>query len=135
MCDNDFHSSLVYQKLDKIIVLLDYRYMNPNVSQLDPKLKETYDRVMGFKVSGTQTQQPAPAGQSPLGGAQPQPLQPVQPAAPAPEPTIVNVAPETVIKANQPGKKGLSPVVFAVLGLIFLAAYTFLWLKVFNVTF
>lgn len=104
--------------------------MNPNVSQLDPKLKETYDRVMGFKVPGAQTQQPAAQPVS-----QPQPQVQAQQAAPAPEPTIVNVAPQTVIKANQPAKKGMSPVVFVVLGLLFLAAYTFLWLKVFNVGF
>jgi hypothetical protein len=78
--------------------------MNPKtVNDLDPKLKETYERVMGTSLGGnpatppapTMETQPAPqpepelqpqlepesqpAGQSPLGGAQPE-----TPAAPSP---------------------------------------------------
>ena len=103
--------------------------MNPNVSQLDPKLKETYDRVMGFKVPNAPQAAQQPAAQAPA----PQPQ--AQTPTPVTQPTIVNVAPEAMIKANQPAKKGLPPVAFAGLGLLFLAAYTFLWLKVFNVGF
>ena len=83
--------------------------MNPkSINDLDPKLKETYERVMGTSFAGGQTVVPPtmetqpvsqPAGQSPLGGAQqeiqaqekPEPQVQVEtPATPSNEDTTVS---------------------------------------------
>lgn len=123
--------------------------MNPNVAQsLDPKLKETYDRVMGTHVNSSP--QPKPIEPTPPSPIQNKPFEPT-PAMPgnvgAPEPVgpttqvFVAATPDTgaTVKVTpgqtpfkQPGK-GISPIIFIVLGLVFFVAYTVIWLKVFSI--
>ncbi|HZQ29692.1 MAG TPA: hypothetical protein VFA93_01270 [Patescibacteria group bacterium] len=111
--------------------------MNPSQQNLDPKLKEAYDRVMG-----TQIPQPGGTGSpSPVAQAQPQP-QP-QKAEEHPAPASSGPQPIININSNQPGAKpqqvqkakgkGISPVVLITLGLLFFGGYTFIWLKVFKI--
>lgn len=112
--------------------------MNPTAQTLDPKLKETYDRVMGTQLPPQPDQKPQPA---------PQPAQEVHlpveniPPAPTPTPPPVAAEPEMVnINATVPqhvapaavSKKKFSPIIFVVAGAGFLLIYTFIWLKVFK---
>lgn len=125
--------------------------MNPTTQgQLDPKLKETYDRVMGsqFTVpaappkspvmpsasippSPVQTQTPAQTVQAPL----PSSGQAIPASAPAQvfvaSPATPNGSKTTVVK-NPSGKK-ISPVIFIILGIAFFAVYAVVWLKVFRI--
>lgn len=146
--------------LDKIFKLLDYKYMNPNLGTLDPKLKETYDRVMGADV-GARLQGEA----ADKGGTSSQPDQKTQPApqvqptkevhlpvehnaaVPTPPPATPEPAPQeesqtemvninaTVSQAKPAAvvsKKKSSPVIFIVAGVGFFLLYTVIWLKVFK---
>lgn len=85
--------------------------MNPkNLSHLDPKLKEAYERVMGTSV-------PAPAQ-----------------ALPSPAPVVstpVQETPQNQVVANKK-REGLSPILVGVAVILFFAAYTIIWIKVFN---
>lgn len=137
--------------------------MDPKLSQLDPKLKEAYDRVLtGQNAQSAQTpaplQNPVPQQPTPNAQAQPQPQtiiqptpttsQPIQPQAqpqpnvnpimPTPQATNINGAvsfnaaasTETVVKKGKPNIKNL------LLGLgvvVFLVAYTFLWIFIFKI--
>lgn len=91
--------------------------MNPkNLSHLDPKLKEAYERVMGTSVPA-----PAQASSTPL-------------ASPSPTPAVstpVQEAPQNQVVANKK-KEGLSPILVGVAVILFFAAYTVIWIKVFN---
>ena len=90
---------------------------------LDPKLKETYERVMGTNVS-------APTPPSPAPQADPQQAQAAQPAV-----TVPQGSNDTKIVAGG-GSKGPTklslPLVIAAL-VLFFAVYTFVWLFVFRV--
>jgi len=79
--------------------------MDPQkLSQLDPKLRAAYERVMGTPVATSQ----APQLQS-------------QPIAPPPQPVAA-------------GKKnGIMPVLFVLVGIVFIVIYTLFWTKIFNV--
>lgn len=111
--------------------------MNPNTQQnLDPKLKEAYDRVMGSQIN---PQQQTPAASQPQPPVQPQKLEqqpaPSQPSGPQP---IINIntssssaKPQKVEKVK--GKGGIPSVVWIVLALLFFGGYTFIWLKVFKI--
>lgn len=111
--------------------------MNPNAQQqnLDPKLKEAYDRVMGSQFNPQPSAPSAPSSQP-----QPQPQQKVEqratPPSSGPQP-IININPaQTGTKPQQVEKvkgKGISPIVFIALGLLFFGGYTFIWLKVFKI--
>lgn len=115
--------------------------MNPNLAQnLDPKLKETYDRVMGTQLNPQPAQKTQPA---------PKPAQPVQevhlpqtPPPTAPEPTLqkepevemVNInGTVSVAKPAAVSKKKSSLVVFIAAGIGFLLLYTIIWFKVFKI--
>lgn len=114
--------------------------MNPNLAQtLDPKLKETYDRIMGTELPK--------AGSSPA--VEPQTHVPIEqiatPQAPTPEATpnlpeeskvemvSINTTP-SVSKTEQVSKgRKISPVIFIVVGVLFFLLYAFAWLKVFKI--
>ncbi len=117
--------------------------MNPAQGQLDPKLKETYDRVMGsqFTASAMPKQPVAPSTSipsSPIQQSNPvqSPTQSTQTPATAPAQVFV-ASPATpngskTIVKNPSGKK-ISPVIFITLGVVFFAAYAVVWLKVFGI--
>mgnify|MGYP001592617472 CR=1 FL=1 len=140
--------------------------MDPKLSNMDPKLKEAYDRVMSGPTN-------APvAGPTPLGGASgptpagvvpPPPTQQVSPPAPVPSPSF-NTSPvqpvtpaEPALSAGPPplasstiafnannagknqgtttvkhGGSKLMPVFMGLGILVFLVAYTFVWVYVFK---
>lgn len=132
--------------------------MDPkNIPQnLDPKLKEVYERVMGTPVGGTSSQPPP----TPPNGAPKQPLPPQtqpKPAGPLPPPPspipppplpqtsvpqnskpfpVVNLpaaAPKQEAAASVPQKKShLTIVIFAIVGLVFFAVYALFWMRFFN---
>lgn len=107
--------------------------MNPATAQgLDPKLKETYDRVMGTQVN------PLPSAAKPVEPSAPTPLPSAQHNEPIPvshTDTHVFVATPSASSQNFTAKKSskISPVIFIVAGLVFFAVYTVVWLKVFNI--
>jgi len=163
--------------------------MDPQkLSQLDPKLREAYQRVMGTTIPEpqappVQTQAPPPVGEftAPATDSIPTPQvqQPVMPTGsdnfPTPEPQVtppssgfINApqpvpTPNPAIQTNPASnfvqmnsevtapafnspnfsapapqvatfkkKNGLTPVLFGILGLIFIVIYTFFWTKIFN---
>lgn len=119
--------------------------MNPNLAQtLDPKLKETYDRVMGTQVNSQPSQPPAQKPVEPAPPLQAKPIEPApMPTPMAPSPSVnqvfvsedtkktVNINPNEATTLKKPKKT--SPVIFIVLGAVFFGAYTFIWLKVFGI--
>lgn len=113
--------------------------MDPKKStELDPKLKEAYERVMGTSftpaASQTATMPPMPA--------QPRPT-------PIPQPTAAPTVAAAVkpVAAIRPGgvantfvvkkggaKSGISPILLILAGIIFFAVYTIFWVKFFNIS-
>ena len=80
--------------------------MNPKAANLDPNLKEAYEKVMG-----TATPQPT--------------------VSTAPQPSGNTARPQAqVVTAKNRGK--LSPILIAVAVILFLIIYTLVWVKVFN---
>ena len=136
--------------------------MNPKVpANLDPKLKETYERVMGTSFApatpSTPPAQPRPIQttvvqepEDPIAAApvmQEAPLPPINVADPSSEmvqspqmPKTDNHFQETVpppttvlMQGATPKKKNfLIPVLLGVGGLIFFVAYAVIWAKVFG---
>jgi hypothetical protein len=107
--------------------------MNPNGQQqnLDPKLKEAYDRVMGSQINPSQPSSPTPA---PIQPQAPKVEQHQTPTSSGPQPIIninSNQSPTKIPSASK--GKGVSSVLFIVLGLLFFAGYTVIWLKVFKI--
>ena len=133
--------------------------MDNNLSGLDPKLKETYERVMGTSVAGpnsnpqtptvptqtppTQTSQPSVVRptlqESPTIPATPKPQTPqqrTQPQAPKDETLESTVHYQAFTQPNAAGEKkksGLSPVILALGGVVFFIVYALVWIKIFNV--
>ena len=117
--------------------------MNPKTpADLDPKLKEAYDRVMGGNFS-----QPIPtAPTNPTPKIEPVPAPTAinpPPLPPLTNPMSVNMpplnvmspssAPVTAQPANSAKKKSkISPIIFLVVGLAFFAVYAVVWAKVFK---
>lgn len=115
--------------------------MDKQISGLDPKLKEIYDRVMNTTVNTAQITQPA--APSP----QPQPVQqttPQQaPAAQQTAPTAQTIpqAPESafisslsnVATTDTETHHGLSPILLAIFAIAFLSVYTLIWIKLFRI--
>lgn len=103
--------------------------MTQDLSKLDPKLKEAYDRVMGTSITPPQPAKPNV-----------QESHSVPPSAPHPTMTTVNPPPHqdetsVVHKASGAKKKGgISPLVLALAGLIFFIAYGVIWVKIFNLS-
>jgi len=105
--------------------------MNPNAQQnLDPKLKEAYDRVMGTQIN-PQASSPAP---SPVLPQAPKAQEHATPAPAGPQPIINISSIQTPAKTQSTSKgKGISSILFIVLGFLFFAGYTVVWLKVFKI--
>lgn len=135
--------------------------MDPkNLNQLDPKIKEAYDRVMGTDLTSPQTpSEPA----APQFGAQtiPSAPEPAKEYAPPPPPPIhldTSQAPETPVTpppvfqsfnsetASQPtspapeavavhhsSRFAISTPILMVLGIAFFIAYAALWVMVFGI--
>ncbi len=121
--------------------------MNPNPKtpqDLDPKLKEAYDRVMGGNFS-----QPMPTvPTNPPPKIEPVPAATAYPTPPSipltnPIPVVNNLAPLSAMSpssapiAAQPAastkkKSKISPVLFLFVGLAFFAVYAVVWAKVFK---
>ena len=126
--------------------------MNPN--QLDPKLKETYERVMGTSLKPSQRSAPfVPKPVSPIPIAQPvtpqptvlpQPFQPIQakPVQPIqqsqPQPIQAPMAKPQAQAGQKPQtqnakkKNKMLPILIVLGGILFLLGYTFLWIKLFR---
>ena len=86
--------------------------MNPkNLSHLDPQLKEAYERVMGTSVPVSNSVNTTPA---------------FIPQASPVKPQVQN---QVVVNKK---KEGLSPILVGVAVILFFAAYTIIWVKVFN---
>ena len=113
------------------------------LNTLDPKLKETYERVMGTSsqpnVSQPITQKPTTQSQ-PL---QPQPFQPIKPQ-PIQQPiqtskaTPFQTQPTQTQPIQGPQTKSIKktnkmlPILLVLTGIVFLIGYTIIWLKIFN---
>ncbi len=78
---------------------------------LDPQLRQTYERVMGTNVASAPT------------AAQP----------PASTPTPPASANETKIAAGDSKGTQLSPILIGVAIVLFFAIYTLVWLKIFSI--
>lgn len=130
--------------------------MDPKLSGLDPKLKEAYDRVMSGPVAvpagqspmgavpPTPTQQVSPPPQAPSPSFGVAPTQPVIPAEPAMSAAPSPTAGSTIAfnandnQKNQGatvkhgGGSKLTPILMGLGILVFLVAYTFVWVFVFK---
>lgn len=125
--------------------------MDPQkLSQLDPKLRDAYQRVMGTTIPQSQ---PAPA---PTPELQPEPISvPNTQSAASPEPFFIPqpaANPEPQVPMQQPPtqnfttpppmpaqttvvkkKSGIMiPILFGIAALVFLVIYTLFWTKIFN---
>lgn len=130
------------------------------ISQLDPKVKEAYDRVMNASVTppastSPQPNNPTPSVTTPVVPStvvQTPSAQPVNPAAHTvpstptivagmPQPSTVRREPEKIHIGSVPNttaakkktSNGISPIIYIIGGFIFLVVYTIFWLKFFNV--
>jgi hypothetical protein len=121
--------------------------MNPKtVNDLDPKLKETYERVMGTSLAGNPSTPPPTMETQPI--SQPEPKIELQPETPTPSPdesstvaqvfradesnksietTTVNPPSKNETAAKTGGKK-LLPIVI-VGAVVFFAIYAVIWAK------
>lgn len=132
--------------------------MDNNLSGLDPKLKEAYERVMGTATPSTppppQTPQQTPQTAQPsvvkptleqTAQAQPssQPVTPTpasQPQTPE-EPTKDEASESTVAyqaftetnAGTAKKKSGISPIILIFGGIVFFIVYALVWIKLFNV--
>ena len=117
--------------------------MNPKTPQdLDPKLKEAYDRVMGGNFTP-----PTPTAPNPVPKIEPvpvpTPITNLPPSTPLNNPMSVNMqplsamSPSTTASTEQPAistkkKSILSPVIFLIVGLAFFVIYAVVWVKIFK---
>lgn len=86
--------------------------MDKNTPQLDPKLKEAYDRVMGTSVNPPSQQQATPLPQAPL--------QTVQ-------------SPSSLVqKTVAPKKSGSKTLIIFLVVIVFFIIYGLVWIKMFN---
>ena len=130
--------------------------MDPNATtNLDPKLKDMYNRVMSTPVPPPQTPPPAPSIPAPAMPTQPEIPTPTAPPPPTPQPppTPIQSEPTTEMHAAIPlpaapkpvsaaiiggatksKKMGIFPVIIALAGIIFLGVYTVFWVKFFNLS-
>lgn len=113
--------------------------MDKQISDLDPKLKEIYERVMNTSISSAQLTQaattppPQPAQQQPA----PQPAVAQQPAAQsqaipqAPESAFISSL-SNVATTEAPPSHGMSPILIAIFAVVFVSVYTLIWIKLFH---
>lgn len=123
--------------------MLDDNFMDPKMpSNLDPKLKEAYERVMGTTIPKPSAPPTPAAPSSPNPTAQiptvePTPQTPPTPAPSAAPQTMANVGttPSAFVANPQKGKSGgISPVIIFLGLLVFFIVYALFWLKFFNVS-
>lgn len=118
--------------------------MNPAAAQnLDPKLKETYDRIMGTQAAPAQppSQKPSDAPTQPQEHVpieqvvvpQVSPVEQVPSPVTSAEPEMVNINATAEVAKPAAVKGKISPVIFIVLGVGFFLFYTVVWLKIFNI--
>ncbi len=92
--------------------------------QLDPKLKEIYDRVMGTPIQKASLENPS---------AQVKTQESSPKAAQKPRLFQQNTSSQAFVdKSSSPSRKPLG-VIFFLLGILFFIAYTLFWLRYFNV--
>lgn len=112
--------------------------MDKQISGLDPKLKEIYDRVMNTSISSAQlTQAAAPTPPQPAQQPAPQPAVAQKPATQA---QTIPQAPESafisslsnVAATDTKTSNGISPILIALFAIAFLAVYTLIWVKFFR---
>lgn len=111
--------------------------MDKQISGLDPKLKEIYERVMNTSISSAQLTQAAttpPPTQQPA----PQPVVTQQPAAAqaqtipqAPESAFISSL-SNVATTDTQTSNGISPILIALFAIAFIAVYTLIWVKLFH---
>ncbi|MBI4084452.1 MAG: hypothetical protein HY431_00960 [Candidatus Levybacteria bacterium] len=133
---------------------MDPKSFPPN---LDPKLKEAYDRVMSMSSPANSPQPPATLTAPSTSSQSASPPQPAGPQAPISQPAgsptpssasqppqMTGIAAGTPVNAPQtqaapaaplsPAKHGspLMSVVYIVCGIVFILAYTLFWAKILN---
>jgi hypothetical protein len=114
--------------------------MNPKTPQdLDPKLKEAYDRVMGGNftqpVPPTVPEKPEPvppASVNPMtmSAPMPNPLQADNPPVNVMSPTSTPQNGDKVLSAKK--KTKLTPLLFLIVGLVFFLVYALVWGRLFK---
>lgn len=123
-----------------------------SVNDLDPKLKETYERVMGTSLGGSPTTTPPPTMETQPVAIQPEPQPqtkaPSEPPTPLPsegstvsqvfradntnkstETATVNPPSKNEKAAKTDGGKKLLPVIIIVGAVVFFAIYAVIWAK------
>ncbi|OGH05230.1 MAG: hypothetical protein A2W22_01255 [Candidatus Levybacteria bacterium RBG_16_35_11] len=118
--------------------------MDKAVPQLDPKLKEAYDRVMGTVVTPSKPAEPQPQVSPPPPPAHSEPIQPVSP--PPAQPTLEHLSqhpsssatmvpsPTAEKAAVVKTKRKVSPLIIGLGVIVFLAIYAVVWIKYFGLT-
>lgn len=118
--------------------------MDPkSLSSLDPKLKETYERVMGTSVPQQAPTAPATPVVEPENNVPVTPAPPI--SEPAEQPVQANTSPFMASSMGQPlpnpaemQQQAASPmlkIAYIVGGIIFFIVYTIFWIKIFNLPF
>ena len=115
--------------------------MNPKTPQdLDPKLKEAYDRVMGGNFTPSTPTVPNPVPKIETVAApitNPPPLTPLTNPMSVNMPPLSVMSPSTSASTEQPAsstkkKPKISPIIFLIVGLTFFAIYAVVWGKIFK---
>lgn len=114
---------------------------NKNFQNLDPKLQEAYQKVMGTQLPQNQASQPPP-----------QPVQQVPQASrpqaglwqPPPPPSKPEINPNATqqplvatksetLKGVVAKKNSMTPILLLIGGIIFFAIYTYIWLRILEI--
>lgn len=109
--------------------------MNPKgVNDLDPKLKETYERIMGTNFAPTQPKTPtqnAPIMQThPTSNQHEQPINSTFPNTPEPPVSVFTQSGPVSEPHNK--KLNVLPILLVFGGIIFIVVYIIVWAKVFG---
>lgn len=94
-----------------------------NPTQLDPKLREVYERVMGTAVPPIQKSAPS---QNPI------PKPPGSSQSPQTQVFHASPQPKTVTFTNTKSSGSSLAPAYIIGGLLFFMVYAFLWIKIFN---
>lgn len=105
------------------------------LSDLDPKLREAYERVMGTALAHNA----APATSTPQQDTQTQAAQvvanlPTEKFTGATKDATQNFMPSLIPMTDQPHKPRVSLAILVALGVVFFAVYTIFWVKLFNLS-
>lgn len=106
--------------------------MDPkNLSQLDPKLREVYERVMGTSVNPVKPPAASNEALTPLQNPATEPVPP-QPEKPVVQPTLTAVPQSSKVEMSIKPKAKISPLIIGLAAVVFLVVYAIVWIKVFN---